>query len=139
MDLFLFVNELKHCYNKSGAVCFMPQNLTSEMLQTVILGAEILLGDIKNISDDIGNAFVDTILICVRGIKSYQTSTNYSFSSKELFENIVAYYRLCELERLSRTSNIKVSLPSIDTIFTENAMLHLKLPPEMPNPCDWYN
>ena len=69
----------------------------------------------------------------------YQTSTNYVFSNKELIENITTYYRLCGLEHLSRTSNIKVSLPSIDTIFTENAILQLKLPPEMPNPCDWYN
>ncbi|MGY4089058.1 hypothetical protein [Aeromonas veronii] len=139
MDPFLFINNLRHCYNKFGAVCFMPQNMTNEMLQTVTLGAQIFLGDIKNIPDDIQNTFVDTTLICVHGIKSYQTSTNYAFSNKELIENITTYYRLCGLEHLSRTSNIKVSLPSIDTIFTENAMLQLKIPPEMPNPCDWYN
>lgn len=138
MNPYSFINELTHHYNKIGAVCFMPQNMTDEMLQTVTLGAQIFLKEIENISDDIGEAFVDTTVLCVHGIRSYQTNTNYVFSEKEFFENIVTYYRLCGLDRLSRTSNINISLPSIDTIFTENAMLRIKLPPEMPNPHDWY-
>lgn len=138
MNPYLFINEMKLCYNKVGAVCFMPQNMTNEMLQTVTLGAKIILNEIESTSDDIGEAFVDTTVLCVHGIRSYQTNTNYVFSKKELLKNIAVYYRLCGLDLLSRTSNIKFSLPSIDTIFTENAMLRIKLPPEMPNPRDWY-
>lgn len=137
-----FLNNLIQLYASQGAKSLLPQNMTNQMLEASVIGARIYNRKFEDINGDVSDEckkiFMDSVMLCVHSIMSHQSNNNHDFSVNEYHKNIIAYYRLCDLEWLSRSTRVKFELPTIDTIFTKDAMLKLTVPPGTPHHSEWY-
>lgn len=123
-----FIDQLNDCIKKDGIQCLLPQNLTDEILDRMILEAHVL--DTNMTDNTPPSTIFKAILQLELQSKVISDGMRFEIDVDKLSNYLNYYIASIRIEDLRRHKVINLpedSLPTVDNIFDKNRVLELEV------------